>query len=301
MKIKKMKGIIPRGKPCTACLPYLMTAPAMAVFTIFSLYPIVYMVYLSFFKWNMMGPRKFIGLQNYTELLSSREFGQILGNSMYYMVLSVSLSLVLSLLAALFLRKDTRWNRFLQASVFAPYIIPLVSISFIWIWFMDFDYGLLNYIIGLAGLPPVDWLSDPRIALTSLVIVSVWKNLGFNTLILVSAFQTIPAYLYEAAALDKAKPSKVFWSITFPMISPTLFFLALTNIIASFKAFETVAIMTRGGPANATNTLVYYIYQYGFEFFKIGYASAVGVVMMVIIGICTIAYFTVLDRRVHYR
>jgi sn-glycerol 3-phosphate transport system permease protein len=294
MKIKKII-------PCTSCMPYLMTAPAMAVFTVFSLYPIVYMVYLSFFKWNMMGPKEFIGLRNYAEMLTSREFGQVLGNSMYYMVSSVLLSLVLSLLAALFLRKNTTWNRFLQASVFAPYIIPLVSISFIWIWFMDFDYGLLNYIIGLAGLPPVDWLSDPRIALTSLVIVSVWKNLGFNTLILVSAFQTIPAYLYEAAALDKAKPSKVFWSITFPMISPTLFFLALTNIIASFKAFETVAIMTRGGPANATNTLVYYIYQYGFEFFKIGYASAVGVVMMVIIGICTIAYFAVLDRRVHYR
>jgi sn-glycerol 3-phosphate transport system permease protein len=294
MKIKKII-------PCTSCMPYLMTAPAMVVFAVFSLYPIVYMIYLSFFKWNMMGPRQFIGFQNYAELLTSREFGQVLGNSLYYMVSSVLLSLLLSLIAALFLRRNTSWNRFLQASIFAPYIIPLVSISFIWIWFMDFDYGLLNYIIGLAGFPPVDWLSDPRIALTSLVIVSVWKNLGFNTLILVSAFQTIPAYLYEAAALDKAKPSKVFWSITFPMISPTLFFLALTNIIASFKAFETVAIMTRGGPANATNTLVYYIYQYGFEFFKIGYASAVGVVMMAIIGICTIAYFAVLDRRVHYR
>jgi sn-glycerol 3-phosphate transport system permease protein len=281
--------------------PYFMVAPAMTVFIVFSLYPIVYMVYLSFFKWNMMGPKQFIGLKNYFDLLSSGEFSLILGNSMYYMLLDVILSLVLSLLVALFLRRNTALNRFLQASIFAPYIIPLVSISFIWIWFMDFDYGLLNYVIGLLGVPPVDWLSDPRIALTSLVIVSVWKNLGFNTIILVSALQAIPTFLYEAAALDKAKPSKVFVSITFPMISPTLFFLALANIIASLKAFETIAIMTQGGPANSTNTLVHYIYQYGFQFFKIGYASAVGVVMLVIIGIFTIAYFIVLDRKVHYR
>jgi sn-glycerol 3-phosphate transport system permease protein len=166
---------------------------------------------------------------------------------------------------------------------------------------MDFDYGLLNYGIGLLGLPSVDWLSDTRVALTSLVMVSVWKSLGFNTLILVSALQTIPGYLYEAAILDKAKSFTLFRSITFPMISPTLFFLALTNIIASFKAFETIAIMTQGGPANSTNTLVHYIYQYGFKFFKIGYASAIGVVMMIIIAIFTMAYFVVLNRRVHYR
>jgi len=281
--------------------PYLMVAPAMSVIAVFSIYPIVYMVYLSFFKWNMMGPKRFIGLQNFVDLIASSEFGQIIGNTLYFVALSVSLSLILSLLVALLLRRNTALNRFLQASIFAPYIISLVSISFIWIWFMDFDYGLLNYVIGLFGLPPVDWLSDPRVSLTSLVIVSVWKGLGFNTLILVSALQTIPAYLYEAALLDKGKPWTVFRSITLPMISPTIFFLALTNIIASFRAFETIAIMTQGGPANSTNTLVYYIYQYGFQFFKIGYASAIGVVMMVIIGAFAIAYFAVLDRRVHYR
>jgi sn-glycerol 3-phosphate transport system permease protein len=281
--------------------PYLMVFPAITLFSVFSIYPIIYMIYLSFFKWNMMGSKKFLGLKNYADLVASREFGQIIGNSLYFVALSVGLSLVLSLLAALFLRKSTVFNRFLQASIFAPYIISLVSISLIWIWFMDFDYGLLNYGIGLLGLPSVDWLSDTRVALTSLVMVSVWKSLGFNTLILVSALQTIPGYLYEAAILDKAKSFTLFRSITFPMISPTLFFLALTNIIASFKAFETIAIMTQGGPANSTNTLVHYIYQYGFKFFKIGYASAIGVVMMIIIAIFTMAYFVVLNRRVHYR
>jgi sn-glycerol 3-phosphate transport system permease protein len=281
--------------------PYLMIAPAMAVFAVFALYPIVYMLYLSFFKWNMLGPKIFIGLKNYSDLISNRDFGRVFSNSLYYMALSVLFSLVISLAAALFLRKKTALNGFLQASIFAPYIISLVSVSLIWLWFMDFDYGLLNFILGLFGVKPVDWLSDSRMALTSLVIVSVWKGLGFNTLILASALQAIPEYLYEAAELDKARPFSVFRSITLPMISPTLFFLALTNMIASLKAFETVALMTQGGPSNATNTFVYYIYQNGFQFFKIGYASAVGVVMMLFIGLFTIAYFMVLDRRVHYR
>ncbi|MDP2791444.1 MAG: sugar ABC transporter permease [Rectinemataceae bacterium] len=281
--------------------PYLMVAPAMVVFAVFSLLPIGYMLYLSFFKWNMMGPKVFVGIRNYADLASSGEFAQVLGNSLYFMALSVILSVAISLLLALFLRRNTKMNRLLQASVFAPYIISLVSISFIWMWFMDSDFGLLNYLLGLFGLAPVGWLDDPRVALNSLVMVSVWKGLGFDTLIFVSALQSIPAYLYEAAALDKARPLAVFRSITLPMLSPTLFFLALTNIIASFKAFETVSIMTQGGPVNSTNTLVHYIYQYGFQFFKIGYASAVGVILMLLVGIFTLLYFRMLDRRVHYR
>lgn len=282
-------------------LPYAMIAPSILLFAIFSLYPVGYMVVLSLHKWNMMGKMSFIGLKNYALLFSSREFGQVLLNTLYYMALSVCLSLFLSTFLSIFLRKNTRINRFLQASIFAPYVISFVSIAFIWLWIMDTDYGLLNYVLGLLGLPGQAWLTDPRLALSSLAVVSVWKGLGFDTLILLSALQSIPGYLYEAAALDKANSSRVFFRITLPMLSPSLFFLALTNIIAALKSFETVAIMTQGGPANASNTLVNYIYQNGFQFYKIGYASAIGVVMMVFIGLLTFGYFSLLDRRVHYR
>lgn len=282
-------------------LPYALIAPAMAVFLVFSLYPIGYMVYLSLFKWNMIGPMTFIGMKNYASMLASPEFFQVLGTTLRYMAGSVLASMALSLLLALHLRKSTRLNRFLQASVFAPFIISLVSISFIWMWFMDTDFGLLNYIIGLFGAKPLGWLSDPKVALSSLVIVSVWKSLGYDTLLLVAGLQAIPAWLYEAAALDRASPLTTFRRITLPMLSPTLFFVALTNIIASFKSFETISIMTQGGPINSTNTLVNYIYQYGFQFFKIGYASALGVALMVLIGLFTIAYFRALSRRIHYR
>lgn len=288
------------SKILTAMRPYLMVAPAMAVFGVFILYPIFYMIYLSFFDWNLIGEMKYIGLENYTDMLSDKDFWQVLGNSVYYMVMVVIFQMILSLLLAAYLNRNTRVNRILQSIAFTPYITSMVSVAFIWMWLMDSDYGLLNYLLSLIGLGPVGWLSDPNVAMNSLVLVSVWKGLGYNTIIIISAMQSVPGYLYEAAALDKTPKWKAFWKITLPMISPTLFFLALMNIIAALKVFETVNIMTQGGPMNSTNTLVYNIYQYGFDYFKIGYASALGVALMVVIGFFTLIYFRVLSKRVYY-
>ena len=288
------------SKIMTAMRPYLMVAPAMAVFGVFILYPIFYMIYLSFFDWNLIGDMKYIGLENYTDMLGDKDFWQVLGNSVYYMVMVVIFEMVLSLLLAAYLNRNTRTNRILQSIAFTPYITSMVSVAFIWMWLMDSDYGLLNYLLSLVGIGPVGWLSDPKVAMNSLVLVSVWKGLGYNTIIIISAMQSVPGYLYEAAALDKTPKWKSFWKITLPMISPTLFFLALMNIIAALKVFETVNIMTQGGPMNSTNTLVYNIYQYGFEYFKIGYASALGVALRVVIGFFTLTYFRVLSKRVYY-
>ena len=296
----RVKKKSPLKKLLITLRPYAMVAPAMAVFGVFLLYPIFYMIYLSFFKWNLIGEMEFIGLQNYADMLGDKDFWQVLGNSIYYMVMVVLLTMALSLLLAAYLNKDTRINRILQSITFTPYITSMVSVAFIWMWLMDSDYGLFNYFLSLFGLDPVGWLSDPKVAMNSLVLVSTWKGLGYNTIIIISAMQAVPGYLYEATSLDKAPKWKVFWKITFPMISPTIFFLALMNIIAALKAFETVNIMTQGGPVNSTNTLVYNIYQYGFEYFKIGYASALGVALMVVIGIFTLIYFKVLSKRVHY-
>jgi len=204
-------------------------------------------------------------------------------------------------LLALFLKSSTRINLILQSAVFMPYIISFISISFIWMWMMDSSYGLFNYILGIFHIPALHWLEDPKTAMISLVIVAVWKSVGYNAIIVISGMQSIPTYLYEAASLDKAKPASVFFKITLPMLSPTLFFLTLVNIIASLKVFETISIMTMGGPANSTNTLVYYIYEYGFGYYKIGYSSAVGVILMLIIGIITVFYFKALSSKIHYR
>ena len=282
-------------------IPYLMILPAIVILGMFVIYPIFYMIYLSFFEWDLMQEKTFVGFENFINLFNDETFWQVTINSFKYVFLTVVLSLIISILLALYLKKDTRINRILQSISFFPYIISLVSISFIWMWLMDSDYGLLIFFLGLIGIDSIGWLDDPKVALSSLIIIAVWKSIGYNTIIIISAMKAVPNYLYEAAKLDKASEFRTFFKITLPMISPTIFFITLMNIIGSFKVFEPVNLITQGGPMNSTNTFVNMIYENGFNYYKIGYASAIGVVLMAILGVCTILYFKNLDKRVHYR
>lgn len=280
-------------------LPYGLIAPSMILFGVFMIYPIIYMVYLSFYKWNMLSDKVYIGFKNYINMFRNPEFMQVLSTTVKFMVGTVSGSIILALLLALYLKNNTKINRFMQGVIFAPYIVSLVSIAFIFMWMMDSDLGLFNYVLELLHLPKVRWLEDPKVAIFSLVIVNIWKGVGYYTIIFISALQSIPPYLYEAAKLDKTSRIKTFFRITLPMISPTLFFVTLTGIISGLKVFETINIMTGGG--NSTNTLVYNIYEYGFSYYKIGYASAMGVILMLLIGILTLIYFKTLSKKVYYR
>lgn len=300
-KVKKQEMAVGTNTVLRKMLPYIMIAPAIITSLVFLIYPIVYMFYLSFYNWNMIGEMKFIGLDNYVSLLTDSEFIQVLLNTCQFTFWTVSGSLILGLGLALYLKNNSRINRMIQTVMFTPYILPMVSIAFVWMWIMDTDLGLLNYFLELFNIDKVMWLGDPEVAMYSLILVNVWKSAGYYTLIFLSALQGIPTYLYEAAELDNAKSVTTFFKITLPMLSPTLFFLALTAIIGSFKVFETVNVMTSGGPLNSTTTLVYYIYQYGFQYYKIGYASAVGVILMVIVSIFTIIYFCGFQKKVHYQ
>ncbi|TBL75180.1 sugar ABC transporter permease [Paenibacillus thalictri] len=282
--------------------PYAMVAPAITVFSVFFIYPIMYMIYLSMYDWNFISPTKtFVGLENFIDLLKEKEFIQVIANSTIYTILTVTFIIVFSLLLALWLNRTGALYSFVQGAIFSPHIIALVSIAMIWGWLMDPEYGLLNWIIGLFGFGKLAWLSSQSTALISLVIVAVWKGLGYNTLVFIAGLQSIPKDIYEAASLDRSNPWTTFYRLVLPMLSPTLFFLIIINMIGSFQVFETIAIMTQGGPVNATNTLVFYIYEYGFRFFKIGYASAAGVVLLVIVGGLTIIYFKLMSKRVHYQ
>ena len=282
--------------------PYLFIAPALIVFLVFSIYPILSMIQLSFFDWDLVSVNKtFVGIQNYLDLFKDKMFWQTISNTFVYMILTVLLGVGFGILLALFLQKNTKINAFMQSIIFSPYIISLASVSFLWMWLMNKDYGLINYVLSFFGISSIDWLGDPKVSLFSLVLISVWKTVGYNTIIILSALQSIPKHLYEAASLDRANKRQVFTKIVFPMISPTLFFLTIVNIIASFKVFETIQIITQGGPQNSTNTLVYSIYEYGFKFYKIGDASAIGVVLLVIISIFTVVYFKLLSKKVHYQ
>lgn len=288
-----LKGVAPK------LFPYGLITPSMIIFLVFMIYPIFYMAYLSFYKWNMLSDKKFIGFENYIKLIHSSEFIQVLITTFNFMIGTVAGSVILALILAIYLRKNKWINRLLQGIAFAPYIVSLVSIAFIFMWMMDGDLGLFNYILNLFGISSVRWLEDPNIAIWSLVLVNIWKGVGYYTIIFISALQSIPNHLYEAAKLDRANAFTTFFKITLPMISPTLFFITLTGIIGGLKVFETINIMTRG--SNNTDTLVYNIYEFGFSFYKIGYASAIGMVLMVLISIMTFFYFNSLSKRVHYR
>ncbi|MFD0871657.1 sn-glycerol-3-phosphate transport system permease protein ugpA [Chlamydia abortus] len=281
--------------------PYLLILPAMAGIFLFVLYPVVYLIYLSFYKYNLLNKDKsvFVGLDNFKQIMGREDFYISVGNTFVYTLGVVFFTMILSLLIAVWLNKKTRFNALVQAGIFTPHIISIVSIALVWMWMMEPSHGLLNFILKAVGLPPSQWLQSSGTAMISIMIVSVWHNIGYFTLIILAALQSISPSIYEAAALDNASRYKVFYKITLPLISPQLFFILIIMTIGSFKVFDTVRIMTGGGPNNATTTLVYYIYK--FRTTNIGYASATGVILMVLISILTFVYFRLLAKRVHYQ
>lgn len=282
--------------------PYLFILPAMAFLIMFTIYPLGNLVYLSFTDWNLVNPVKnWKGLSNYKYLFSRADFKAALGNTFYYTFFNVVLLLGLAIIIAVWLKKNTRLNSFLRAAMFTPHVIALLSISMVWAWLMNEHEGLLNMLLSAMGLPTCRWLQSSDTAMNSILMVSVWKGLGYYVMIVFAALQGIPAEIYEAADLDNASAVSRFFKITLPMISPQLFMLLITMTIGSFKVFETIRIMTNGGPGTSTQVLVFYIYQQAFTYLKVGLACAAGTVLLVIVGIMTILYFAVLARKVHYQ
>ena len=201
--------------------PYLFVAPAVVILAIFWVYPILNMGYLSLFKWDLISPKmQFVGLQNFQALFADQQFWQTFVNTVIYTLFVVGLGVTLGLFVAVYLKEHTKTNGFIQAVIFSPYVVSLASVALLWMWIMNKDYGLLNSILGFFDIGAVDWLGDSHVALVSLILISVWKSVGYDALILVSAIQGIPAHLYEAARLDQASPWTTFRKITLPMISP---------------------------------------------------------------------------------
>lgn len=287
----------------TGLVPYLLVGPAMLLLLIFVFYPLVNLVYLSFFDYNLIREKTFVGLKNYEVLFFVKtDFLDALRNTAVYTLSVLFFSLLLAVLFALWLEPDSRINRFLQKSMFTPYLISMVSCAYIWSWMYDADSGILNAMLALFGLPLSRWLNDSDLALFCVAAVAVWKSLGYYLIIVLASIHSIPAEILEAAALDNTPPVRKFFRITLPMISPQLFFLLITITISSFKVFDVVRVMTDGGPGNATDVLVTYIYRYAFQMnARVGYASAAGTVLLVILMILTYFYFRVLSKRVHYQ
>jgi sn-glycerol 3-phosphate transport system permease protein len=283
--------------------PYLYIAPALLFFAVFFFFPIAYVIYLSFHDWSLLNLEEieWVGLDNFAALWEDADFRQVLANTLMYTLATVGLGIVIAFFLALWLNRRARVYGLVQAAVFSPHIVSLVSVAMLWMWLMDPQYGLLNALLEFVGLPAYTWLTDTKSALVSLIVVSLWKGVGYNTVVFIAGLQSIPRDIYEAAALDRSPWWRTLVSITVPMLSPTLFFLLVINTISSFQVFDTIYIMTQGGPVNSTNMLVFYIYEQGMDFYNGGIASAASVVLLGMVGLLTLLHFRLMGKRVHYR
>ena len=285
-------------------LGFVAVLPAMVLLFVFTLYPVIYLIWDSFYSGSLISAKKkFVGLSNYKELWNSETFHQVLLNTVVYTVLFVVITMVLAVIIAVWLNgsKNKRLNSAVEGFIFTPHVISMVSVSIVFLWLMDPDTGFLNMIITKLGFEKFPFLSSPATSMLSLVLVMVWKSVGYYVLLIMAALQTVPTNIYEAAALDEAPAIRTFFKITLPMISPTILFTSVVASIASFKIFDAVSVMTQGGPVDSTNTLVYYIYTYAFRYGKPGIACAAGVVLLILVCIMTYVQFGVGKKRVHYQ
>ena len=282
-----------------ARLGYALAAPSLLLFGLVYLYPVAYSAWVSFYEWDLMTPARWAGTANY-RALATAEFWEVITNTAKYSAGVVILSQAAGLALAVLLNDRTRLGALFQGAIFSSYVVSWVAVSLLWIWLLDPQYGLVAYLFRLVGLTPLNWLGDHRLALWSLVLVTVWKTVGYPMVIYLAGLQAIPGDLYEAAALDGAGGWQRFRHITWPLLTPTTLFLLVTLTILSFQGFDIVKIMTQGGPVTATMIYVYYIYEQAFQYFKLGKASAAVVVFFVLIVALTFAQWLAFRRRVHY-
>lgn len=271
--------------------------PCMIGFFLFTAIPLVSSLALSFYEWNILSPPTFIGFGNFIKLFEDDIFYTTLKNTVLYVIAVVPFGIGLGLVAALVLNQQLKGISFWRTIYFLPVVTSTVAISLVWRWIFNPDVGLINVILrALSVADPPTWIGGTTWALPSIMIVAVWKTIGYNMVIFLAGLQNIPKELYEAAAIDGSNRWNSFWNVTLPLLRPTTFFITVIAIINSFQVFGYALIMTEGGPGNATNTLVLYVYQQGFKFFNMGYASALAWVLFIIILI-----FTLLQSYINHR
>ena len=276
---------------------YAFITPILIGFIVFMLYPLLASLYLSLTNSDGITPPKFIGLDNYVNLFKDNDFIQSLKVTVYYVVGTVPIGALLSLLFALLLNQKVRFMTFYRTAYFLPVITSMVAVATVWKWLYNTDYGLINGFLAKLGLFEPPWLANELWAMPSVMIMSIWKGIGFNMVIFLAGLQGISPSMYEAAKIDGANSFQRFIYITVPLLRHTTFFVIIMSIIGSFQVFDQIFVMTNGGPANSTSVIVYYIYQNAFIFFKQGYASAMAYILFGIIFIATLIQMKIANRK----
>jgi multiple sugar transport system permease protein len=278
----------------TRFAPYGFITPAMILLIAFGVLPIGVALLVSFTDMNLAGLGnwsriRFIGLENYVELLRDPAFWQALGNTAIFALLGVPSVIVVSLVIALALnRSQSRFFRALRSFYFVPAITAIVAVALVWGYLYNTQFGLFNYLLSLVGLPPVQWLSDPVVVKFSVAAVAIWRGLGLNVIIFLAALQGVPKEYLEAASIDGAGALRRTWSIVIPLLRFAIFFVTITTVIAWLQFFDEPFVLTKGGPLGASTSIALFLYQKGFSSSQFGYASAGSVVLFAIIAIVTL-------------
>jgi multiple sugar transport system permease protein len=282
---------------------FVFLAPTGVGFIIFVLGPMFGALGISLLDWDLMTPPRLTGLSNYVTLFSDERLHRVLANTVLFVIGDVTLNMVLGLGLALLLKRKIipLFSYLARLSFFFPVIVSISSVAAVWIFFFQKDLGVINYYLSLLGIPKTPWLSSSQWALRAVIFLDVWKNVGFYAMVFLAGLHNIPAHFYEAARVDGANDGQVFRHITLPLLTPTIFFSMVIALINAFQVFTQAYILTRGGPGDASRTVVMYIYEQGFRFFEMGYASAVAVLLFVVIAALTLLQFRTSQRWVFYQ
>jgi multiple sugar transport system permease protein len=268
----------------------LFIAPALLGFLVFLLWPTLRGVYLSFTRFNLLTPPQWVGLDNYVRMVNDPIFWDSLTVTVEYVVINIGVQTVAALAVAVLLQRLTR-SALLRGIVLTPYLMSNVVAGLVWLWILDTQLGIGNEIVGALGVDRIPFLADETWAIPTIALINVWRHVGYTALLIFAGLQAIPDDVYEAARVDGASEWRMFWRITMPLLRPVLAVVLIMTVIGSFQVFDTVAVTTAGGPANATNVLQYYIYGSAFGRFQFGYASAMSVALLVVLSAITVLQY----------
>jgi multiple sugar transport system permease protein len=268
-------------------LAWLFILPSLIGFILFYAYPMFRGVLLSFTNWDLLGTPKYVGFGNYQKLFADGQFWQAFGVTLYYVLLNIPLQTALAVCLAVLMDRLTQ-SIFVRGVLLLPWLIPNVVVALLWLWMLDPQLGIVNQFLGIFGIPRQPFFGSVGQAMPSVAGVNIWRHVGYTALLIFAGLQTIPKDVYEAGAIDGASEARMFWSMTVPLLRPVLVFVLVTTVIGSFQIFDTIAITTKGGPVNATRVIFWYIYEYAFNRFQMGYAMATAVVLFIVLLVMTI-------------
>ena len=284
-----------------ALAAYLFLAPFFIFFFVFVVRAVFQAVSMSFYDWQILKPlHTYVGLANYQELLKDNVWWTAVQNTIVFTILTVAGTIVVALLAAVAVTQPVKGNGFFRVLLYMPQLLSIGVVGLTWAWLLNTQFGAINYLLSFLGIQPINWLGDGSLVLPALSLTTIWWGFGFPMLIFIAGLQGIPEHLYEAARIDGADGRQLFFHITLPLLRPTLLFVSVTGFIAQFQVFGQPFIMTAGGPGRSSYTVIYYLYQIAWNSFRMGYGTAVAVVLALIMAVFTAFQFRLLGQRVDY-